>query len=173
MSKPLSKSSIVYTFLRKSNAKAARAYLMRQGFWCLPIEKVGTVSTLGFVMGELVVPMAQQRVLRVLEEFYATEIEVYPLNARLDYQNYCHTLYYNDYEQMDTALGYLIEEYIDERAMAFDDHENGAYKWKVMFCTEEEIAQEHKDLINAATQPIAWLWNEPVRGDVSPTSIFK
>jgi len=161
------------TFARQSYAKAACEYLRRQGFYCLPIEKVDTGYTLGFLgftNGSPVLPAALQH---ALEEFYATEIEVYPLNARLDYQNYCHTLYYNDYEQMDNTLGYLIEECIDERAMAFDDHENSAYAWKIVFCTREEISQERKDLISAALQPVAWVWNEPVRGDVSPTSIFK
>jgi hypothetical protein len=98
---------------------------------------------------------------------------VYPLNARLDYQNYSHTLYYNDYEPLDAAVGYLIEEHVDERVLALDEHENSAYAWKIVFCTREEIAQEQKDLLIAALHPVAWLWNEPVRGDVSPTSIFE
>ncbi len=98
---------------------------------------------------------------------------MYPLNARLDYQNYSHTLYYNDYEPLDTAVGYLIEEHVDKRVMAFDEHENSAYAWKVVFCTREEIAQAQKDLFMAALHPVAWLWNEPVRGDISPTSIFE
>jgi hypothetical protein len=171
MSKSLSKSSIVWmTFVRQSYAESAREHLMCQGFGCLPIEEAGTDYILGFIMNAPALTTVQQH---VLEDFYATEIEVYPLNARLDYQNYSHSLYYNDYEQLDTDLGYLIEEHVDKRVMAFDEHEIGAYEWKIVFCTREEMAQEQKDLFMAAIQPVAWLWNEPVRGDVSPTSIFK
>ena len=157
------------SFVRKSNAKGACEHLMQQGFYCLPIEKAGADYVTGFLIGEPTLPAALRH---VLEEFNATDIEWYPLNARLEYQNYSHCFYYNDYEVMETALGSLIED-MDERALAFDAHESEAYEWKIIFCTREEIPQKQKDRLVEAVTPAAWLWNEPVKGDVSPTSIFK
>lgn len=170
MSKPLSQSRIVYmTLAHQSYAQEVRTRLFRMGFYCLPIEEMDTGYALGFINRGPTLSAAQQH---VLEEFGAIDIEMYPLNARHDYENYCHTLYYNDYEAMDADMEYLVEEDIDQNIMVFEEPEESGYTWKIVFCTEKEIGQAYKDRIMAAINPASWIWNEPVEGEVSPTSIF-
>jgi hypothetical protein len=171
MSKPLSQSRIVYmTFTHRAYAQEVQMRLFRMGFYCLPVEEMGPAGyALGFVNRAPRLSIAQQH---VLEEFGATDIEMYPLNARHGYENYCHTLYYNDYEAMDAGMEYLVGEDIDENIMVFEEPGDSSYAWRVVFCTEEKIGQEYKDRIMATINPTSWLWNEPVEGEVSPTSIF-
>jgi hypothetical protein len=171
MSKPLSQSRIVYmTFACRSYAQEVRERLFRMGFYCLPVEEMGTVGyALGFVNRAPTLSAAQRH---VLEEFGATDIDMYPLNARHGYENYCHTLYYNDYDALDADMEYLLEEDIDQNIMVFEEPEHSNYTWRIVFCTEEKIEQAYKDRLMAAINPASWLWNEPVTGEVSPTSIF-
>lgn len=159
------------TLPNRSNAKKAQNALLREQYYCLPIDETDDGRYFfGFVMKDSQLTGA---LLRTLNTFHATDIEVHPLNERRDYENYCHVLYYNDYEAMEEALECIICGYIDEHAMVFDVPESSAYTWRVVFCTRDEIGQEQKDLIMAAGVPVSVTWNDPVTGNTSPTSIFK
>ncbi len=157
------------TYPNQACAQGARKHLEMAGlFWVATDAVDGGEYVSMFIVGSPQLTIAQQR---ILDTFHATDIELTPANARQGYENYCHVLYYNEHEALDEAVGYLID--IDRRAMAYDCHEDSAYSWKVVFCTESEIPQEQKDRITAAVVPVAWVWNDPITGDVSPTNIFK
>ena len=154
------------TYPNQACAQSARKHLEMAGlFWVATDPGDGGEYVSMFIVGSPQLTIAQQR---IMDMFHATDIELTAASARQDYENYCHVLYYNEHEALDEAVGYLID--IDRRAMAYEE---SAYQWKVVFCTEGVIPQEQKDRITAAVAPVAWVWNESVTGDVSPTNIFQ
>ena len=169
MKKGISYLCAVY-FENKAYAEAARDYLSRVRGTNLQVEKTDELGeyVVAFCIGCEPLP-DQQRL--VLNEFYPTEISLFSLNERKDWQNYSHTLYFNDEEDMERAMGYLID--IDEGAMGY--REGGEeYAFRVAFCTREELTPQQQVHIYGATRTLACVWNVRLaEGDRDPTSIFK
>jgi hypothetical protein len=174
MKKGISYLCAVY-FENKAYAEAAREYLSRVRGTHLQVEKTDEPGEYVVAFGIGYEPLPHQQRM-MLSEFYPTEISLFPLNERKDWQNYSHTLYFNDEQDMERAMGYLIdidEGHIDEHAMGY--REGGEeYAFRVAFCTREELTPQQQVQIYGATRTLACVWNVRLaEGDRDPTSIFK